>query len=241
MVIQRIEGARFLPFHLGIPERFVPPTWLPWHQVALESRGGKWWSASSGGLLRFPNPGKLPGGTLAPERIFDKSDGLPANDVGQVYEDSHGNIWFTILPGLSFPLLGQDAAVCVLPPGGRAVRCFSGREGLALAGTRAIALFEDRAGQIWVGLCRGIARLRGGRFETLTANDGVPDGGVRAFYQDMRGRLWLASGRGGLGRIDDPAADRPAIRRYTAAWRATRFKLSPKIALAGSTRAPAWA
>lgn len=218
MVVQRIEGTRFLSFRLGVPESFVPPTWLPWHQAALESRSGKWWSASSGGLLRFSNPGRLPGGTLRPERVFDTRDGLPANDVGQVYEDSRGNIWFAILPGLSFPLLGKTGAVCVLPAGGGAVRCFSDGDGLALAGTRAIALFEDRAGQIWVGLYRrGIARFRGGHFETFTAGQGVPTGGVRVFYQDLRGRLWLGSGRGGLGRIDDPAADHPAIKCYSMA------------------------
>ena len=218
IAVHRIEGSRFLPFRLGIPDSFVPATWLPWHQTVLESRTGKWWSASSRGLLRFSYPGRSRGETLAPERIFDKKDGLPANGVGQVYEDSHGNIWFTIIPTLSFPLLGKDAAVCVLPSGGGTVRCFSDADGLALGGTRAIALYEDRAGQIWVGLYRvGIARYRAGRFETFTAADGVPAGGVRVFYQDAKGRLWLGTGRGGLARIEDPAAARLAIQRYTMA------------------------
>ena len=37
------------------------------------------------------------------------------------------------------------------------------------------------------------------------------------FYQDAKGRLWLGTGRGGLARIEDPAAARLAIQRYTMA------------------------
>ena len=57
-----------------------------------------------------------------------------------------------------------------------------------------------------------------GRFRFFRApQDGVPEGGVRAIYEDGQGRLWLASGRGGLGVIEDPLADQLRITRYSTA------------------------
>src|SRR5262249_6591993 len=44
---------------------------------------------------------------------------------------------------------------------------------------------------------------------------GLPPGGIRSIYLDRAGRLWLASTRGGLIRIDNPAEERPAFRGYT--------------------------
>jgi len=79
-------------------------------------------------------------------------------------------------------------------------------------------MFEDRGGQIWLGMHRtGIARYRGGRFQVFTPQDGVPFGGIRQFYQGADGRLWLASTSGGLGEIEDPASDRLQIKVFTTA------------------------
>jgi hypothetical protein len=81
-----------------------------------------------------------------------------------------------------------------------------------------MAIHQDHGGQIWVGLYRsGIARWRRGKFEFFSKEDGVPDGGVRFFYEDRRGHLWLGSGRGGLGEIEDPLAEHLTIKHYTTA------------------------
>jgi ligand-binding sensor domain-containing protein len=37
---------------------------------------------------------------------------------------------------------------------------------------------------------------------------------VRALHVDAKGRLWFAASQDGLGRIDDPDAERPTMRRY---------------------------
>jgi len=79
-------------------------------------------------------------------------------------------------------------------------------------------LFEDHAGQMWVGLHRtGVARFRKGRFEVFTPDNGIPAGGIRYIYEDRHEHLWLGSGRGGLGRIDDPTAQHLSIRRISTA------------------------
>jgi two-component sensor histidine kinase len=78
---------------------------------------------------------------------------------------------------------------------------------------------EDRAGNLWIGFSGdgGLARYRDGRFTLFTANDGVPAGQIRNMLIDSAGRLWAASYRGGLSRIDDPSAERPRLVTYTTA------------------------
>src|SRR5439155_4491897 len=42
-----------------------------------------------------------------------------------------------------------------------------------------------------------------------SSESGVPAGGITALHLDQKGRLWIASTQGGLGHVDDPAADQP--------------------------------
>src|SRR5205814_7735498 len=61
----------------------------------------------------------------------------------------------------------------------------------------------------------GLARFRDGVFTFFDARDGLPPGGIMDIYADREGRLWLASARGGLIRIEDPTAARPVFTSYT--------------------------
>lgn len=80
------------------------------------------------------------------------------------------------------------------------------------------AFIEDKAGNLWLGFWEGgLARYREGRFTLFANADGVPAGEIMGLYVDERGRMWIASGAGGLGQMDDPAADRPRITAYTTA------------------------
>jgi len=76
---------------------------------------------------------------------------------------------------------------------------------------------EDPAGNIWIGFNTGLARQRGEECSFFTIGDGVPAGGIQAIYTDRSGRMWLASSRGGLARVDDPNADHPTFKSYTTA------------------------
>jgi signal transduction histidine kinase len=79
------------------------------------------------------------------------------------------------------------------------------------------AFGEDRTGHVWVGFNSGVARYQAGSFTFFTAKDGVPPGTIVGIHLDHAGRLWLASARGGLGRVDDPGARQPSFSRYTIA------------------------
>jgi two-component sensor histidine kinase len=79
---------------------------------------------------------------------------------------------------------------------------------------------EDRVGNLWLGfrdggLARYSARYNERRFTLFTAADGLPVGSVRELFIDRAGRLWIASGKGGVGRVDDPGAARPRFATVT--------------------------
>lgn len=192
-----------------------PEDFRPWHQALLDDRLGGWWSGSQLGLLCFQPPVHAADARLRSQ--YRKSEGLPAENVAHVFQDSKGNIWFSTLPLVAYPPPGVRSGLGMLNRSTGSVRAFSEADGLPPLGSVAILyLAEDHAGQIWIGLYRsGVARLRNGRFEVLTTADGIPAGGIRYIYEDSRHRLWLASGRGGLGCIEDPTALKPAVRRYT--------------------------
>ena len=68
-------------------------------------------------------------------------------------------------------------------------------------------LFQDHAGQNWVGLHRtGVARYRNGHFRVFTARK-VFRIGEFEYLRGPHNHLWLGSGHGGLGRIEAPLRD----------------------------------
>jgi len=89
--------------------------------------------------------------------------------------------------------------------------------GLPSKGARVGSFGEDRAGNVWIGLNGQIARYRNGSFTLFTGDDGIPPSVITSIYSDHSGRLWLASTRSGLVRVDDPESERPTFVDYTTA------------------------
>ncbi len=217
MSAYRFEAGRFAKVDLGVPGSLYQAPWFPWHEALLESREGPWWSASEHGLLRLAAPDHQEKARLL--SIFTKRDGMPADDVAHVFEDSRGDVWFSTLPIVAYPPPGRASGLGMWEKKTGRIRTFSEADGLpALDSFAILYLFEDHAGQIWVGLHRtGVARYRKGRFEVFTPVDGVPAGGIRSIYEDRHGHLWLGSGRGGVARIEDPTAEHLSIKCWSSA------------------------
>ena len=61
------------------------------------------------------------------------------------------------------------------------------------------AIFQDRAGQLWLGMQGGLQRLDDLRF--WTARDGLSGNDVRALVEDRAGNLWIGTEGAGLDRL----------------------------------------
>jgi ligand-binding sensor domain-containing protein/signal transduction histidine kinase len=123
-------------------------------------------------------------------RSWTRLDGLPGSQVWAIAQDQSGYIWI----GTNEGLVRFDG-----------VRFVSGRQlGLErLPNASVRALFVARDGSVWIGFgTGGIGRLKDGRLQTFTMDDGLPPGVVAGLVEDRHGNLWAASANG-LYRLSD--------------------------------------
>jgi ligand-binding sensor domain-containing protein len=215
--INRFDGEKFIPIRPQFPE-FVKRSGYGWgwNQTLLEDHTGEWWIATRDGVCRFPRvtePNQL--AHTPPKAIYTTREGLAANVIIRLFEDSRGDVWIgSVGEGL------RSAGLSRWERSTGAFRHYSEKDNLASLTTFYVSSFaEDRGGNLWIGFSGdgGLVRYRDGVFTLFTAQDGVPSGAIRNLLVDSSGRLWLASYRGGLGRIDDPAAQRPRLVTHTTA------------------------
>ena len=117
-------------------------------------------------------------------RSWTRLDGLPGSQVWTITQDQSGYIWI----GTNEGLVRFDG-----------VRFVSGRQlGLErLPNASVRALFVARDGSLWIGFgTGGIGRLKDGRLQTYTMDDGLPPGVVSGVVEDRHGSMWAASANG---------------------------------------------
>jgi ligand-binding sensor domain-containing protein/two-component sensor histidine kinase len=207
--INRFDGQRFRATLPKFPPAIKFFGW-GWKQTAFQDRAGEWWIPTAHGLLRFPKVGSIEHlAHTSPKALYNARNGLVAEDVFRLFEDSAGDIWLSTSADRG-PRNGLSQWL-------RATGSF--RDHSSVTSALALAFREDRLGALWIGfdIPTGLARYRNGRFEFFTVADGLPAGDIRDLYLDRSGRLWIASAEGGLGRIDDPGAPHPRIVTISAA------------------------
>jgi signal transduction histidine kinase/streptogramin lyase len=59
-----------------------------------------------------------------------------------------------------------------------------------------VALLETRAGELWLGGERGLARYSRGQFQSWTTTNGLADDTVRALEEDTSGGIWIGTSLG---------------------------------------------
>ena len=199
--------------------------------MTFDREGSMWVGSRTDGLLRVRR-GQF--------TSYAARDGLPADYVATVIEDSQGTIWIGTDAGsarsgmgasrnLSNQRAAADAAVFVdrgstapFVGGDRRRRLQIDaaarvpRHGVRPAlrpGDRGFArvLFEDRDGTVWIGTnLEGLVSYRNGVLTKYTTKEGLPNDAVRAIQQDRDGSLWIGTRGGGLARFKDGA-----FRTYT--------------------------
>lgn len=148
---------------------------LPRPATALLARGDDLWVGSRGRVYRIAD---------CATELLPLPDGDDDTVVTQLL-DAHGRLWAGTSAGLFFRQGDQWLRY----------------EGDArLAGTPIEAMYEDRDGNLWIGMVQDLARLRAGRVVEWVGNDS-PGLAVRALFEDREGNLWLGSQWEGITRL----------------------------------------
>ncbi|HEV7783615.1 MAG TPA: two-component regulator propeller domain-containing protein [Chitinophagaceae bacterium] len=92
-----------------------------------------------------------------------------------VLEDRKGDLWFA----------SKDSGVYYF--NGKSFQHFTTNDGLA--SNLALHIYEDKAGNIWVGA----SRYDGKSFRNFTTNDGFPSNHIRLLLEDKTGKLWFGA------------------------------------------------
>jgi two-component sensor histidine kinase len=180
--------------------------------VTLQAHNGEWWVGSGDGLYRFPASDKLAQiKSESPLAIYTTKDGLAAQQVFRLFCDSRDNIWISTISVSTNGLARWERTSESLRNLGNSAGFPSLKDNLPRS------FGEDQSGNVWIGFNSGLARYTQGGFKFFTATDGLPPGAIMNIYLDHAGRLWFASARSGLIRIDDPGAEKPSFVSYTTA------------------------
>lgn len=192
----------------------VLPSW-GWNQMALVDSDGDWWIGTRNGVVRYHGVTRLEQLALArPVARYTKHDGLASDVVIRLFEDARGDVWIATVGE------GPRNGLSRWERKSRALHHYGEQIGLPSLDRFWVSSFgQDQHGNVWIGFNGdgGLVRYRDGRFERFGKEDFTSPGAIRNLITDSRGRLWAASYRGGLIRIDRPSDDRPVFVRYTTA------------------------
>jgi ligand-binding sensor domain-containing protein/two-component sensor histidine kinase len=209
--VNRFDGRRFNAVKPHFPGEIKDFGWGT-NQVTFQDHTGEWWVPTSSGLCRFPRVASVEQlGHTRPKAVYTNQRGeLPGDDAFRLFEDSHGDVWISIAGNVRHSVVRWERAT-------DSFHLYSEADGLPPFNTPT-AYCEDGAGNLWLGFYDGgLARYRDGRFRLFTQSDGVLLGLIRALFLDRAGRLWIASDRDGIARLDNPQAEHPSFVKYTIA------------------------
>ena len=181
--------------------------------VTLQASNGEWWLGTGDGLYRYaPADDFTQIKTARPLAVYQTKEGLvDPQQVFRIFEDSRGDVWASTTAAPNGLARWERASETFL-------RDLANSPGLPPpADNLARSFGEDVAGNVWIGFSTGVARYRQGSFTFFTATEGVPPGAIQNIHLDRAGRLWLASSRSGLIRVDNPNSERPKFTSYTTA------------------------
>ena len=175
--LARFDGARFVVF-----DKSTTPALRNSgvHALLADRRGGLWVGTNGGGLTLLKD---------GSARTFGIADGLGADVVRSLFQDSKGRVWAGTNGGLS--LLEGDR-----------FRTWNAANGFTGNVVRAIR--EDAGGALWIGTNGdGLFRMKDGQFTRFTRKDGLPSDLVFSLAFDRDGTLWIGTNGGGLARYAD--------------------------------------
>jgi signal transduction histidine kinase len=197
-------------------EVFTPASLGPKHWgwvmegVTLQTRNREWWIGTAQGVLRYAPADHFSSiMSVPPTGTFGSREGL--GEAFRLFEDSRGDVWISTISSAAMGFFRWERS------SGRLIN-LAGSSGLpSFRGDLPKSFAEDPLGQIWIGFNGGLGRYARGTFTLFAGAEKMPPGAVVNMHVDRAGRLWLASIRSGLIRVDNPGAERPTFVSYTTA------------------------
>ncbi len=201
--ISRVEQDRVVVMQPELP-RGLDRVWAS--PAAFLDREGGWWLLTTSGLYRLPNSERF---AKASRQATPFAPADPFREgVFKLFEDTAGDLWIGLRRANGGSLARWNRTANQL-------YTFTAHDGWP-DGFMPSAFVEDQLGSIWFGsYYGGLARYRQGRFTLWTAADGIPAGFVTALHRARDGRIWVATSKQGVSRIDQTEADVPRFVSYT--------------------------
>lgn len=200
VAISRLDGTRFTSVTPWVPKTIGRSMG---GVAAMLDRSGSWWIHWAGLLLRYPPVTRIEELAQARPRIYSKADGVPDWSVRCLMEDAQGRIWVSAYIDSKRWQVARLEDGRFLPVA---------REEWGGSAPHDMAL--DPSGQLWAAVPNGVWKLHSGRWQLVLP---VGNGGVAHIAFDSRHRLWGATRRNGLLRIDNPGSPQPQSRFYNVA------------------------
>ncbi|MEQ1947741.1 MAG: two-component regulator propeller domain-containing protein [Bryobacteraceae bacterium] len=160
----------------------------------IEDRKGQVWVAGDLGLARYA------AGNWA---RYKERDGLKANQVAHMAEESDGSMWIGYRDALGLSVLTFDRE----KPRLAHVTTANG-----LRSDKTLFLGFDSMGRLWNGTDHGVDLFDHGAWLHFGRSDGLiwDDCNSNAFFAEPNGRVWIGTSRG-LSRFQPPASPPPNI------------------------------
>ncbi|HEU5123688.1 MAG TPA: two-component regulator propeller domain-containing protein [Verrucomicrobiae bacterium] len=141
----------------------------------LQTHDGYLWIGTAGGLVRFDGVRFVP---MSPYTLRSNA----VISITALCEDSSGRLWVGTQ---------GDGLLCYA---NGTLRRFHGK-GVRLDET-INSVAEDAAGDIWIGMPGGLARLASGQITRFTARDGLPNDFVSSVHVARSGTVWITTRAG---------------------------------------------
>ena len=156
---------------------------------------------------------------------YTTRDGLPADTIYSLFEDSHHTIWVGTFAGLTRVVnqkidpneklrsIVHESVSAITEASDGSIWVGMHERGVAriqptgsvdmfttgqgLSSNAVLAIRQDSTGAIWIGtMGGGLNRFKNGRFAVIRSKQGLQDDSVFAILEDRRGNLWMSSNKG---------------------------------------------
>lgn len=154
------------------------------HSLLVDYEGILWIGTKSNGLYKLRK---------SKFKVYGEAEGIPRDDIWCTLESRDGSIWMG---------LGAGGGLARMKDG--KVQSWSIKDGLP--DSEVLALYETKAGELWLGTGGGMCQFRNGRFDCLSTKNGLIDDKVTAIGETNDGSLWIGT-YNGVSRFKDGKFD----------------------------------